>query len=56
VALNVSRVVEPYLEKLKNSRLDEKQKLYVSIIEKNLKISFRRSQSCLGQASEAHSH
>jgi|GEM_PF-6451561 len=33
---NVRRMVEPYLEKLENSILDEKQKLYVRILKKNL--------------------
>jgi PAS domain S-box-containing protein len=34
---NVKQLIEPYVEKLKKSLLDERQKVYVSIIEKNLK-------------------
>jgi DNA-binding CsgD family transcriptional regulator len=34
---NVKELVEPYLIKLKNTRLDEKQNAYVSILESNLK-------------------
>ena len=30
-------LVEPYLEKIKDSRLSEQQKLYVSVLESNLK-------------------
>jgi len=36
VLFNMRRKVEPYIEKLKNSMLDERQKVYVSILEKNL--------------------
>ena len=36
VLFNMRRMIEPYLEKLKDSILDEGQKLYVSILEKNL--------------------
>jgi PAS domain S-box-containing protein len=36
VLFNVRRVIDPYLEKLKNSILDERQKLYLSILEQNL--------------------
>ncbi len=36
VISNIQKLVMPYLEKLKSSRLDEKQKTYISIIEKNL--------------------
>jgi PAS domain S-box-containing protein len=36
VLFNMRQVVEPYLEKLKNSILDERQKVYLSILEKNL--------------------
>jgi Response regulator containing a CheY-like receiver domain and an HTH DNA-binding domain len=35
VLFNMRRMIEPYVEKLKNSMLDEKQKVYVSILEKN---------------------
>ena len=34
---NVKELVEPYLIKLKNTGLDEKQNAYVSILESNLK-------------------
>ncbi len=36
VLFNMRRMIEPYVEKLKNSMLDEKQKLYVGILERNL--------------------
>jgi PAS domain S-box-containing protein len=36
VLFNVRRMVEPYVEKLKNSPLNEKQKVFVSILEKNI--------------------
>ncbi len=34
---NVKELIQPYLEKLKNSRLDEKQATYLEIVESNLK-------------------
>jgi DNA-binding CsgD family transcriptional regulator len=37
ILLNIKELVVPYLEKLKNNTLDEKQKIYVSILESNLK-------------------
>jgi len=36
ILLNVKELVIPYLEKLKKNILDEKQKIYVSILESNL--------------------
>src|SRR4030066_463646 len=36
VLLNIKELVFPYLEKLKKNKLDEKQKIYVSILESNL--------------------
>ena len=36
VLLNVKELVEPYLEKLKNSELNEKQKIYADIVELNI--------------------
>lgn len=36
VLLNVKELVEPYLEKLKNSGLDKRQKAYAQILESNL--------------------
>ena len=36
ILLNVKELVIPYLEKLKKNTLDEKQKIYVSILESNL--------------------
>ncbi|MBW1903074.1 MAG: PAS domain-containing protein [Deltaproteobacteria bacterium] len=33
---NVKELIEPYLEKMKNSRLDDRQKIYMDIIEANL--------------------
>ena len=33
---NVKELIEPYLEKLKNSKLDEKQKAYLDMLESNL--------------------
>ncbi|MEW6418303.1 MAG: LuxR C-terminal-related transcriptional regulator [Nitrospirota bacterium] len=36
VLLNIKELIAPYLEKLKMSGLDEKQKTYVSILESNL--------------------
>jgi PAS domain S-box-containing protein len=36
VLLNIKAIVIPYLERLKNSRLDERQKVYTSILESNL--------------------
>jgi PAS domain S-box-containing protein len=37
ILLNIKELVVPYLEKLKKNTLDEKQKIYVSILESNLK-------------------
>jgi PAS domain S-box-containing protein len=37
VLTNVNQLVEPYLEKLKNTNLDERQKAFLSIAESNLK-------------------
>jgi len=34
---NVKELIEPYLEKLKNSRLNERQEIYVNILESNLR-------------------
>jgi PAS domain S-box-containing protein len=34
---NVNQLVEPYLEKLKNTNLDERQKAFLKIVETNLK-------------------
>jgi DNA-binding CsgD family transcriptional regulator len=34
---NVNQLIEPYLEKLKNTNLDERQKAFLSIVEANLK-------------------
>jgi DNA-binding NarL/FixJ family response regulator len=34
---NVNQLVEPYLEKLKNTNLDERQKAFLKIVESNLK-------------------
>ncbi|MBT8371860.1 MAG: PAS domain S-box protein [Deltaproteobacteria bacterium] len=36
VLLNVREMIEPYLEKLKRTQLDDRQKTYLSIIESNL--------------------
>jgi PAS domain S-box-containing protein len=36
ILLNIKELVVPYLEKLKKNILDEKQKIYVSILESNL--------------------
>jgi len=36
ILLNVKELVIPYLEKLKKNTLDEKQKIYISILESNL--------------------
>jgi PAS domain S-box-containing protein len=36
ILLNIKELVIPYLEKLKKNTLDEKQKIYVSILESNL--------------------
>lgn len=36
ILLNVNELILPYLEKLKKSRLDSRQNVYVSIIESNL--------------------
>jgi hypothetical protein len=36
ISLNVNALILPYLEKLNTSRLDSKQRAYVSIIESNL--------------------
>ena len=36
VFLNIKTLIEPYLEKLKQSELNDNQLTYVSIIEKNL--------------------
>ena len=36
ILLNVKEFIEPYLEKLKNSELSEKQKIYADIMESNL--------------------
>ena len=36
ILLNIKELVVPYLEKLKKNTLDEKQKIYVSILESNL--------------------
>ena len=33
---NVKELIEPYIEKMKNSRLDESQKAYMEIIESNM--------------------
>jgi PAS domain S-box-containing protein len=37
VLVNVKRLIEPYLSKLKNSGLDERQATYLEILESNLK-------------------
>lgn len=37
VLLNIDQLIVPYLEKLKKTRLDEKQKTYLQILESNLK-------------------
>jgi len=37
VLRNMKQIVDPYLEKLKNSRMDEKQQIYIGILEENLK-------------------
>lgn len=37
VLLNIKELVEPYLEKLKKSRMDESQNAYLNILESNLK-------------------
>jgi len=34
--LNIKELVVPYLEKLKKNKLDEKQEVYVNILESNL--------------------
>jgi PAS domain S-box-containing protein len=36
VLLNVRKLVLPYLEKVKNRRMDEKQRVYINILESNL--------------------
>lgn len=36
ILLNIKKLVTPYIEKLKNNRLDESQKAFVEILEKNL--------------------
>jgi PAS domain S-box-containing protein len=36
ILLNFEQLIEPYLEKLKNSRLNERQKTYAEILESNL--------------------
>lgn len=33
---NAKRLILPYLDKLKNSRLDERQRIYLNLIETNL--------------------
>lgn len=36
VLFNIKEVIEPYLEKLRNSGLDERQEVYVNLLESNL--------------------
>jgi DNA-binding CsgD family transcriptional regulator len=36
IARNVKELVEPYMEKMKKSRLDDRQRMYADILEKNL--------------------